>query len=132
MISPHEIGTGLTVDYKQDCKAIVGAYTKARIDAKIIDDNMECRQSCIYLSPAGNRQGLRKYFVIETGAVVVWQVFDVLPYPDAILKKVVNWGKCSKRAILRGRIYVFNIKGGKFYCDNDDLADLQVVKEQPK
>ena len=85
--SPREIITGLTIDYKRDCKAVVGAYVEASTDAEITNDNSERRQSCIYLGPAGNRQGSSKCFVIETGAVVVRRIFDVLPYPDAILKK---------------------------------------------
>ena len=32
--SPREIVTGLTVDYKRDCKALVGEYVEASIDAK--------------------------------------------------------------------------------------------------
>ena len=81
---PCKIITELTVDYKRDCKAVVGAYMEASIDAEITNDNVERQQSCIYLGPSGNRQGSIKCFVIETGAVVVWRVFDVLPYPDAI------------------------------------------------
>ena len=85
--SPREIITGLTIDYKRDCKAVVGAYVEASTDAEITNDNAERRQSCIYLGPTGNCQVSRKCFVIETGAVVVRRIFDVLPYPDAILKK---------------------------------------------
>ena len=130
--SPREIITGLTIDYKRDCKAVAGAYVEASTDAEITNDNSERRKSCIYLGPAGNRQGSSKCFVIETGAVVVRRIFDILPYPDAILKKVENWGKRSKRAILRGRIDFLNRKGEKFDWDNDDLADLKAVDEQPK
>ena len=69
--SPRKIITGLTVDYKQDCKAVVGAYIEVSIDAKITNDNVERRQSYVYLGPSGNHQGSIKCFVIETGAVVV-------------------------------------------------------------
>ena len=58
--SPREIITGLTIDYKRDCKAVVGAYVEASTDAEITNDNSERRQSCIYLGPAGNRQGSSK------------------------------------------------------------------------
>jgi hypothetical protein len=79
--SPREIVTGLTVDYKYDCKAVVGAYVEAGTNAEITNKNVERRQSCIYLGPSGNRQG---------GAVVVRRIFDILSYPEAILKKVEN------------------------------------------
>ena len=94
--SPREISTGLTDDYKRNCKTVVGAYSKASIDAKITNSNVERRQSCIYLGPSGNRQGSVKCFVIETGVVIVRCIFDVLPYPGAILKKLENWGKRGK------------------------------------
>ena len=45
--SPCEIITGLTIDYKRDCKAVVGAYMEASPDAEITNDNAERRQSCI-------------------------------------------------------------------------------------
>ena len=82
----------LTIEYKQDCKAVVGAYVEATTGTEITNDNAERRQSCIYLGPAGICQGLRKCFDIEIGAVVVRGVFGVLPHPDAI-KKNENLGQ---------------------------------------
>ena len=105
-MSPQEISTGLTVDYIKNCKAVVGAYTEASIDANIINNTVERRQSCIYLGPSGNRQGSVKCFIIGTRALVVRQMFDNLPYPDALLKKVEKWGKRGTYAILRGKIDV--------------------------
>ena len=81
---------GLTVDYKRDCKALVGEYMEASIDVEFTNKNVERRQSCIYLGPSGNRQGSIKCFVIDTGVVMAGHIFDVLPYPKAILKKVEN------------------------------------------
>ena len=74
------------MDYKCDCKALVGKYVEASIDAEITNKNVERRQSCIYLGPSGNRQGSIKCFAIATGTVVVRRIFDVLPYPEAIFK----------------------------------------------
>ena len=105
---------------------------EASTDAEITNNNAEHRQSCICLGPAGNRQRSSKCFVIETGTVVVWHVFDVLPHPDAILKKVGNWGNHSKCAILRGRINLLKRKWERIDWDNDDLTDLQAVDERPK
>ena len=85
--SPREIVTGLNVDYKRNCKALVGEYVEASIDSEISNKNVERQQSCIYLGLSGNRQGSIKCFVIATGAVVVRYCFDVLRYPEAILKK---------------------------------------------
>ena len=41
--SPREIVTGLTIDYKRNCKAIVGAYVEASIDAEVTNKNVERR-----------------------------------------------------------------------------------------
>ena len=69
--SLREIITGLTVDCKQDCKAVVGAYVEASDDAEITNDNVERRQNFIYLGPSGNCQGFIKCVAIETGTIVV-------------------------------------------------------------
>ena len=130
-MSPQEISTGLTVDYIKNCKAVVGAYTEASIDANIINNTVERRQSCIYLGPSGNRQGSIKFSVIDTGTVIVRQIIDILPYLDGI-EKSGNWDKHGKWSVLRERTIFLNRKGEKFDWDNDDLADLQAVDEQPK
>ena len=39
--SPPEIIKGLTIDYKRDCKAVVGAYVEASTDVEITNDNAE-------------------------------------------------------------------------------------------
>ena len=41
--SPQEISTGLTIHYKRDCKAVVGACVEASTDAEITNDNSERR-----------------------------------------------------------------------------------------
>ena len=47
--SPREIVTGLTVDYKRDCKAVVGAYVEASIDADVTNENVErCKVAFIW------------------------------------------------------------------------------------
>ena len=68
--SPREIVTGLTADYKRDCKAVVAAYIEANIGAEITNKNVERRQSCIYLGPSGNCQGSINCFAIDIRAVI--------------------------------------------------------------
>ena len=81
------------VNYKRDYKAVIGAYIEISIDTEVTNKHVERRQSYIYLSPPENRQGSIKYFVIDIGAVVVGCIFDVLPQPDAIIKKEEPLGK---------------------------------------
>ena len=52
--SPREISTGLIVDYKWDCKAVVGAYVEPSIDDEITNDNLKRQQSRIYLGLSEN------------------------------------------------------------------------------
>ena len=86
--SPREIVTGLTVEYKRNCEAAAGAYVEASIDVDTTNDNVERRQSCVYLGRIRNHQGSIKCFITDTSAVVVRWIFEVLPYPDALLKKI--------------------------------------------
>ena len=89
--SPQEIVMGLTIDYKLDCKSVVGAYIEASIDTDITINDVERRQSCIYLRLPRNRQGSVNFFlVIDTGTVIIRQYFDVFPYPGVLLTKVEN------------------------------------------
>ena len=39
--SPRELITGLTIDYKRDCKSVVGAYMEVSTGAEITNDNAE-------------------------------------------------------------------------------------------
>ena len=75
----REIVTRLTIDYKQDCKAVVGAYMEASIDPDITNKKLEHRENCIYLGPSGNIQGSIECFIIDTEAVVVRKIFNILP-----------------------------------------------------
>ena len=57
-----------------------------------------------------------------------------LPWPtdSRLVKEVEVWGKKGAHSIKKGCIDSLNRKGEKFYSENDDLSDLEVVSEQPK
>ena len=61
-ISPRELVTGRTVNYKRDCRSCIGGYAKASTDTIVTNDNMPRTYSCIALGPPGNRQGSAKCF----------------------------------------------------------------------
>ena len=78
----------LSIDYTQDCKALVGTYIEAHIDAGITNENEDYRQSCLYLGPSGNIKRSILWVVNDTGLVVARRILCVLQSPDAISDKV--------------------------------------------
>ena len=75
-ISPREIVTGRTVNYKRDCRACMGGYAEASTDVIVMNDNTPHTHSCITLGPSGNRQGSVKCFALETGRIVVCRTIN--------------------------------------------------------
>ena len=55
-VSPREIVTRLSTEYKRDCKVDIGSYVEASTDATVTNDNTERARSCIALGPVDNRQ----------------------------------------------------------------------------
>ena len=53
--SPREIVTGLSTDYKRDCKVDIGSYVEASTDAAVTNNNTERMRRCVALGPVGNR-----------------------------------------------------------------------------
>ena len=131
--SSREIVTGLSTDFKRDCKADIGSCVEASTDVVVMNDNTERTRSCIALGPVGNRQGSVKCFDIETGKILHRRTVTQLPWPldNRLVKKIEEWGKKGAAAIKRGCIEFLNRAGKKFDWDNDDLSDLEVVSEQP-
>ena len=70
-LSPRELITGLTVNFKYHCKFDVEGYVETSTDAVITNNNSDRTHACIFLGPSGNRQGSLKCFDLETGNVVV-------------------------------------------------------------
>lgn len=110
--SPREIMTGLTTDYKRDCKVDPGSYVEASTNATVTNDNAERATSCVALGPAGNRQGSIKCFSIETGEILTRRTVTAIPWPrdNHLIRKVEAWGKRGARAIKRGCIEFLNRK----------------------
>ena len=111
--SPREIVTGLSTDYKRDCKCDPGSYVEASTDAIVTNDNTERTRSCVAVGPVGNRQGSVKCFDIETGKILHRRTVTQIPWPldNILVRKVEAWGKKGARAIKRGRIEFLNRKG---------------------
>ena len=130
--SPREIVTGRTINYLKDCRADIGAYVEASMDAMVTNDHTSHTHSCIALGLSRNRQGSLKFFGLDTGKVVLRRTFTQMPYPERMVKQANYWGLKSKSAIVKGEINFFSRHGKKFDLENDELSELDVFVEEPK
>ena len=85
--SPKEIITGLTIVYKRNCKKVVGTYIEASIDADITNGNVKHQNIVFIWACQETVKDPSHFFGIDTDAVVVRRIFDVLSYPDVLMKK---------------------------------------------
>ena len=92
-LSPRELVTGRKLACDKDCRADIGAYIEATVDADITNGQEARTHSCISLGPSGNIQGSLKCFDLETGKVVIRRRVVQLPFPNRMLKKANAWGK---------------------------------------
>ena len=96
--SPREIVTGLSTDYKRDCKVDIGSYVEASADATVTNDNTERTRSCIALGPVGNRQGSvksRLNVLTSSREKLHRRTVTQLPWPldNRLVKKLKNGTK---------------------------------------
>ena len=95
-ISPRDLVTGKTVDYKRDCCACMGGYVESSTDAIVTNDNTPRTHSCIALGLSGNRQGYVKCFDLENGKVVLRRTINHIPWPERMIEKSSAWGRRRK------------------------------------
>ena len=124
-ISPRELVTGRTVNYKKDCRACMGGYVEASTYTIFTNDNTPCTHSCISLGLSGDRQGSVKCFDLETGKFVVRRTINQIPWPERMIENASAWGRRSKELIAKNAIQFRNLHGGKFDWDNDDLINIR-------
>ena len=60
--------------------------------------------------------------------MVVRRIAKQIPWPDRMLKIACEWGRKSKKLVMKDSIQFLNRKGKKFDWDNDELSDLEVKK----
>ena len=70
-LSPRELVMGRQLACNKDCRADIGAYMEATVDADITTGQEARMQSCISLEPSRNIQGPLECFDLETGKVVI-------------------------------------------------------------
>jgi hypothetical protein len=124
--------TGQLLACDKDCRADVGSYIEATVDADIKNGQEERTHSCILLSPSGNMHGSLKCFDLKTGKVVIRRRVEQLPLPTRILNKAIEWGEKGKAQITKDSIQFLNRLGKQFEWDNDEVEDLQVVMNEPE
>ena len=61
--------------------------------------------------------------------MVVCRIAKQIPWPNIMLKIASEWGRKSKKLVMRDSIQFLNRKGNKFDWDNDKLSDLEVKKD---
>ena len=131
-LSPQELVTGRGVDYSKDCRADLGSYIQASTDKVVTNNNTPRTHVCIALVPSGNRQVSLKCFNLKTGNLVVRRIAKQIPWLDRMLKIACEWGRTSKKLVMKDSIQFLNRKGKKFDWDNDELSELEAKKDPLK
>ena len=108
-LSSRELVTGRGVDYNKDCRADLGAYIQASTDKVVTNDNTPRTHGNIALGPSRNRQGSLKCFNLETGKLVVRRIAKKIPWPDRMLKIASEWGRKSKKLVMRDSSQFLNL-----------------------
>ena len=94
-----------------------------------MNNNTPRTHACIALGPAGNCQGLLKYFDPATGKLVIRRIIEQLPWRKIMIKRANWWGRKSKELTLKGSIKFINCSGKRFNWDNDELSELEVKED---
>lgn len=102
-------------------KARFGSYCEVSEFDDITNTQKDRSKPAMCLGPTGNMQGTYKFFSLITGHVIKRRNFDVLPYPDRMIKKVNEWGRISK--ILEDDL-IFKNRNNEDYSWLDDDLDL--------
>ena len=110
-LSPRNLVTGRGVDYNKYCRADLGAYIQASTDKLVTNDNTPQTHGCIALVSSGSRQGSLKCFDLETGKLFVQRIEKQIPWPDRMLKIASEWGRKSKKLVMRDSSQFLNRKG---------------------
>ena len=113
-LSPRELVTGRKLACDKDCRAVIGAYVEATVDADVTNGQEARTHSCISLGPSGNIQDSLKCFDLETVKVTIRRIVAQMPFPNKMLKKAVAWGKKSKAQITKDSIQFLKRLGEKF------------------
>ena len=128
---PRELVTGRTINYLRDCRATVGAYIEASMDAIIMNGQDNQTHSCIDLGASGNRQGSIKCFGLDTGKVVIRRTFSTMEWPDRLIRKANACGKKIKASVVKEDIKFLNRHGHRFEWDNEYIDEIEVIREDP-
>jgi len=96
-LSPRNIVTGQSVDYKRHCRIETGAYVQTHEE----HDNSMCPRTigAIALRPTGNAQGGYYFLSLSTGRRIHRQHFTELPMPDDVIDRVHQLARQSKAAL---------------------------------
>ena len=123
--------TLLTVNFTKHCTVNVGVYVKAITDTIITNGNNDRTHACITLGPSENRQESINCFDLNTGIVVLCRTLNQMIWPERLPRKANEWGKKSKKTILKGQINFLNQNRDTFDWDNDYLTEIEMANREP-
>ena len=96
-ISPHEIVLKLSLIFERHAKGLFGSYFETNEEAVLTNRNCSRTFPRILLGPNGNIQGTPKTIDMRTSVIKKCIIIRILPMPQAVIKYVHDWGKCSAR-----------------------------------
>ena len=88
-LSPMELLTGRTLDYKKHCQLAPGAYCLVHEDLGVQTNSMKERAlGAIAIGPTSNIQGSYRFLSLKSGEIITRRTWDVLPATPEVEEKV--------------------------------------------
>ena len=84
-VSPHELLTGIKIDYNKHCKLQFGSYIQTH-EENNPTNSMDSRTiGAIALGPSSNLQGGYKFMNLYMGCLITWHRWMPLPMPKEVI-----------------------------------------------
>ena len=91
-ISPREIVTGETLNYKRHLAILFGKYCQIHEEYTPHNSKMPCTRGDICIDPRGNKQGGFNFMSLGSIKNVERRSWDAIPMPDTVIARVNTLG----------------------------------------
>ena len=98
-ISPRTILLGQVLDRKKHLDLEFGEYCQVHEENNPKNSDKARTLGAICLGPTGNEQGGYKFMSLVTGEKITRHLYDALPMPDSVIKRVNKLGKDMPRQL---------------------------------